>query len=454
MHEEIKTAVDTVSRKTLKARDELKRSLMGFKRLPTGVLQRALDKARTNLDLGESYSLKHFQTRLGIRKDENIRIWLHDVESRFLDAWDEELSRDGSDRPAKRQRTTEDPTEAHQTRTCTPLRQIIRPELQNHHDSIVAIADNCQEEITDTLDELSVLTLKATMAIASGAVHGTEESFFDIRAILPANFEFRDDVNPVLNVATLPSNLQEQIADMIELNTAKQDDTYSLLSQHHLQHMHNQFMGPQKSNNVTAGEQAEEPGQDRHPRWEKITRAINPSTNLSAISTFPAGLSSTMTAQIREYATAVTNLWQGSIHTKLIGYTLRVLLRLHLAPKREQKQHSRQATQDDRQNRKSSGSCRWTSKRVLADSKLPTSFKITSTQIDSITSTRKMNTKLQQAKKRKEEAIIAQKAIPEHSLKRAETIAGYGKCSGTSEVSTDPNEVCQSSKDLPIPPQA
>lgn len=350
MHEEIKTAVDTVSRKTLKARDELKRSLMGFKRLPTGVLQRALDKARTNLDLGESYSLKHFQTRLGIRKDENIRIWLHDVESRFLDAWDEELSRDGSDRPAKRQRTTEDPTEAHQTRTCTPLRQIIRPELQNHHDSIVAIADNCQEEITDTLDELSVLTLKATMAIASGAVHGTEESFFDIRAILPANFEFRDDVNPVLNVATLPSNLQEQIADMIELNTAKQDDTYSLLSQHHLQHMHNQFMGPQKSNNVTAGEQAEEPGQDRHPRWEKITRAINPSTNLSAISTFPAGLSSTMTAQIREYATAVTNLWQGSIHTKLIGYTLRVLLRLHLAPKREQKQHSRQATQDDRQN--------------------------------------------------------------------------------------------------------
>lgn len=58
----------------------------------------------------------------------------------------------------------------------------------------------------------------------------------------------------------------------------------------------------------------------------------------------------------------------------------------------------------------------------LADLKLPTSFKITSTQIDSITNTRKMNTKLQQAKKRKEEAVITQKTISEHSLKRAETM--------------------------------
>jgi hypothetical protein len=179
MHEKIKTQVDAVSRKTLKqgdsreemqlkARDDLKRALMGFKRLPTGVFQRALDKARTNLNLGESFSLKHFQTRLGIRRDENLQIWLHEVESHFLDAWDEELSRDGSGRPAKRPRITEDSTDDHQTRTCTaPLRQILRPELLNHYDSIVAIADKCQEDITDTIDELSVLTLKATMAVST-----------------------------------------------------------------------------------------------------------------------------------------------------------------------------------------------------------------------------------------------------------------------------------------------
>ncbi|KAG0224044.1 hypothetical protein BGX31_008235, partial [Mortierella sp. GBA43] len=58
----------------------------------------------------------------------------------------------------------------------------------------------------------------------------------------------------------------------------------------------------------------------------------------------------------------------------------------------------------------------------LADLKLPTSFKTTSTQIDSITNTPKMNTKLQQAKKLKEEAVIAQKTISEHSLKRTETM--------------------------------
>jgi len=48
-----------------------------------------------------------------------------------------------------------------------------------------------------------------------------------------------------------------------------------------------------------------------------------------------AGLSSTLNEYIRQYSTAVGNLWQGNIYYKSLDYLTRVLLRLHLAPVRE-----------------------------------------------------------------------------------------------------------------------
>ena len=43
-----------------------------------------------------------------------------------------------------------------------------------------------------------------------------------------------------------------------------------------------------------------------------------------------------MSEQLEQFATAVDNLWSGSIYTKLLEYLLRILLRLHLTPNREQ----------------------------------------------------------------------------------------------------------------------
>ncbi|KAF9176304.1 hypothetical protein BGZ49_006422, partial [Haplosporangium sp. Z 27] len=49
----------------------------------------------------------------------------------------------------------------------------------------------------------------------------------------------------------------------------------------------------------------------------------------------PKGLSFTMNEYLRQYSTAIANLWGGSIYRKLLDYLLRILLRLHLAPTRE-----------------------------------------------------------------------------------------------------------------------
>lgn len=55
----------------------------------------------------------------------------------------------------------------------------------------------------------------------------------------------------------------------------------------------------------------------------------------------PKGLSQTCTEMVREVAKNVRNIWEGSLYVKLVDYTLRILLRLHLAPRREQAHHDR-----------------------------------------------------------------------------------------------------------------
>lgn len=49
----------------------------------------------------------------------------------------------------------------------------------------------------------------------------------------------------------------------------------------------------------------------------------------------PSGLSFTVNEYLRQYSTAIGNLWEGNIYHKSLDYLIRVLLRLHLAPARE-----------------------------------------------------------------------------------------------------------------------
>lgn len=169
---------------------------------------------------------------------------------------------------------------------------------------------------------------------------------FDIRSLLPPEFEICDAVNPVVNVVPPPSDLQNHLGDQITAKTATQDDISSLLSQNHLGHLYTRFLGPRQAKSRAATDQAgsskkieeqETTAVSKHPLWDDISTIIEQSTDVPALQSSPNYLSYTITDNIKQYSTTVSTLWEGSILTKLLEYTLRTLLRIHLAPQREKK---------------------------------------------------------------------------------------------------------------------
>lgn len=100
-----------------------------------------------------------------------------------------------------------------------------------------------------------------------------------------------------------------------------------------MQFLNSRFMGSLR-------ETTPEPN-TKHPIWERVAKAIRSSSDTENINSSPPGISSTIVEHLREFSTAVNNLWQGSIYTKSLDYLLRVILRLHLAPEREKKYKAR-----------------------------------------------------------------------------------------------------------------
>lgn len=180
LKEKIRDKVDPILRKSQykrgetkesllkKAHDELKAALLTTKRLPPGTLQKAVDQARTDNGLGQELTTVLFQKCLGTQPAENINVWLNEVKTHMEDEWEEAI--EGERGPTKRPKLEKQETHTttvDQTRTCTAtLRQLLRFEVAEKHDEMAKLADKCQEEITTVVDELSVLTLKATMAVS------------------------------------------------------------------------------------------------------------------------------------------------------------------------------------------------------------------------------------------------------------------------------------------------
>ncbi|KAF9081061.1 hypothetical protein BGX27_005113, partial [Mortierella sp. AM989] len=174
------------------------------------------------------------------------------------------------------------------------------------------------------MSEVSILSMKAVHMIASGVLYdynADEEmvSTFNIEDILPKGFTLRDEnISPILKVSPLPHGLQKEI----EENT--KGDLALLLSQGHLQFLTSKFLG-------SGGKRKE----GAHPKWDIITHALQEQTDVDKLSKVPRGLSFTVNEYLRQYSTATSNIWEGSIYRKSLDYLLRVLLRLHLAPARE-----------------------------------------------------------------------------------------------------------------------
>ncbi|KAF9577259.1 hypothetical protein BGW38_007653, partial [Lunasporangiospora selenospora] len=163
--------------------------------------------------------------------------------------------------------------------------------------------------------------------IVSGELYEDTPGNFDIRSILPDGFQQRDQsIQPVLQVSPLPLSLQDRVE-----SKGKMDDISNLLTDSHLKSIYSSFLasGPRKSSN------------ERHPTWKKLEDAIRNTSDVTDLPKASEGLSSTTYEHIQEFAVSVENIWQGSAYDKILDYLLRIILRLHLAPQREQKMMDR-----------------------------------------------------------------------------------------------------------------
>jgi hypothetical protein len=156
-------------------------------------------------------------------------------------------------------------------------------------------------------------------------------------SLLPEKFNLRAPTPTNIKVAPLPPSLQSHLE---EANSDK-DDIASLLGQNYLQFIHSHFLGARRS--LESNNQ--ESSRTQHTVWDRVVQKIKESTDVKDLPQAPTGLSFTVNEMIRQYSTAMDNLWCGSIYTKLLEYLLRVLLRLHLAPEREKRNMSRRQAQ-------------------------------------------------------------------------------------------------------------
>ncbi|KAF9940150.1 hypothetical protein BGZ65_007905, partial [Modicella reniformis] len=323
--------------------------------LPKGVRKKAFDDLKASHEKAKDLSEAVLKRKLG--EDGTVAAWNELVDTSFDNIWESEAATlANEDNDSDDGDHEDDPNDGAKSkqqalRTCTStLKQVLRPDVLEVGDGarILELFESSQRELTTVMEELSVLALKATHVIARGelysevpSLHGDRKpsksippphETFDIHDILPHNFKLRDGtVHTELRVAPLPPHLQDHLAANIDKQSGK-DDISSLLSSGHLKSLYARFLSSsQKETSVN----------NKHPVWNKLEENIRNSSDVNDLSKAPNGISLTINQHIQEFATNVENIWQGSTYNKLLDYLLRILLRLHLAPKREQKTRER-----------------------------------------------------------------------------------------------------------------
>jgi hypothetical protein len=114
----------------------------------------------------------------------------------------------------------------------------------------------------------------------------------------------------------------------------------TLLSQDHLQYLYSQFLGVRKSRKK-ASNAKDDTSQSEFLLWDKVTGLIRETSDATMPNLSLDGLAFTINEHLRQLATVISNMWEGSIYKKSMDYLLRILLRLHLAPERERRYQER-----------------------------------------------------------------------------------------------------------------
>ena len=85
------------------------------------------------------------------------------------------------------------------------------------------------------------------------------------------------------------------------------------------------FLGPQGADHKSTA----------HPLWDQAIKMLEDTSVAPSLSTPVEGYSRTISEHLQQLSTAESNMWSGAIYPKSLDYLIRILLRLHLAPKRE-----------------------------------------------------------------------------------------------------------------------
>ncbi|KAG0246074.1 hypothetical protein BGX31_004728 [Mortierella sp. GBA43] len=334
----IKRAKNSTTEDPETIKTSLKDSLIERTSVPRGLLRQTTAIVREVSGINNLTS-EQVQPRLGT-KSENISKWRKHVEAHFEELWDRRgvALNKGPQQPDdylddKEDPATDEQDQSKDLRTASAtLKGVLAPQMSQYAGEFVQIAQSRQSELTGVVREVSALVHKTILLIAGGELNSpvfdtSTVTKFDLMTALPSGFQPRTNVDQVLRIAPLPPGLQERLVESIK-SKSKKDDLSTLLSQGHLQYLYSHFMGTLRGKGNVS---------ERHPIWDLLTHPIQSKSDTESIPEPPRGLTMTINTCLRELAVNIDVMWSGSIYDKLLDYLLRVLLRLHLAPLREQR---------------------------------------------------------------------------------------------------------------------
>lgn len=127
-----------------------------------------------------------------------------------------------------------------------------------------------------------------------------------------------------MEVAPITAALQDHIT-----NASNSDELLSVFSKSHLQRLHSSF--------TSGSNRTEYKGRTDRPLWNSIEVAIREGSSVVEPKKPPKDLSGTISEHLTQLATSVKGIWSGNIYKKSLDHLLRTLLRVHLAPHREER---------------------------------------------------------------------------------------------------------------------
>jgi hypothetical protein len=146
-----------------------------------------------------------------------------------------------------------------------------------------------------------------------------------------------------VDVAPIPEQLQARLDDAYD--NGRKDEILRVFSKEHIQKLYSAFLGTSsKSADDMDDMDPEVETISDHPLWKGIEEAIRKNSTTDRPETKAVGLSRTMLECMTQLATNMTELWNGTIYNKSLDGLLRILLRIHLAPQREERIQKRAST--------------------------------------------------------------------------------------------------------------